>query len=96
MISKKLNSKSVLVCRKCGYIKEIRNRRSIKENIKKKPLDDVVIVDKKTSTLPTTKVKCGKCGNDEAYWWLQQMRSGDEPPTIFFRCTKCGHTWRQY
>jgi len=47
-------------------------------------------------TMPTVEIECPKCGNDRAYWWLVQTRSGDEPPTIFYRCTKCGYTWRQY
>jgi len=25
-----------------------------------------------------------------------QTRAADEPPTRFYRCTKCGHTWREY
>lgn len=45
---------------------------------------------------PKTRAACPKCGNMEAYWWMQQTRSGDEASTRFFRCTKCGHTWREY
>lgn len=37
---------------------------------------------------------CPKCGNIQAYWWIVQTDSGDEPSTQFFRCTKCNHTWR--
>jgi DNA-directed RNA polymerase subunit M len=50
----------------------------------------------KLSTLPTTKIECPKCGHDEANWWFLQTRSGDEPPTQFYRCLKCNHTWRSY
>ncbi|MEM4865380.1 MAG: hypothetical protein QXY09_02690 [Acidilobaceae archaeon] len=25
-----------------------------------------------------------------------QTRAADEPPTRFYRCTKCGYTWREY
>ncbi|RLG10996.1 MAG: transcription factor S, partial [Thaumarchaeota archaeon] len=39
---------------------------------------------------------CPKCGNREAYYWAVQTRSADEPMTRFFRCTKCGYTWREY
>lgn len=48
------------------------------------------------STLPTIKIDCEKCGNDEAVWWMLQTRSADEPTTQFYRCTKCKYTWRDY
>ncbi|MCE2508324.1 MAG: RPA12/RPB9/RPC11 RNA polymerase family protein, partial [Nitrosopumilaceae archaeon] len=32
----------------------------------------------------------------EAVWWMLQTRSADEPTTQFYRCTGCGHTWRDY
>jgi transcription factor S len=50
----------------------------------------------KLSTLPITKIECPKCHHDEANWWFLQTRSGDEPPTQFYRCLKCNHTWRSY
>ena len=37
---------------------------------------------------------CPECGNIQAYWWIVQTDSGDEPSAQFFRCTKCNHTWR--
>lgn len=50
----------------------------------------------KLNSLPTIKIDCPKCGYDEAFWWFLQTRSGDEPPTQFYRCVKCSHTWRSY
>ena len=47
-------------------------------------------------TLPKTKAECPKCGNNEAFFWFVQTRASDEPPTKFFRCVKCRHTWREY
>lgn len=41
-------------------------------------------------------VRCEACGNDEAWYALQQTASADEPPTRFFKCTECGHRWRGY
>ena len=46
--------------------------------------------------LPTIEAKCEKCGHGEAVWWMLQTRSADEPTTQFYRCTSCGHTWRNY
>jgi DNA-directed RNA polymerase subunit M len=48
------------------------------------------------SELPKTRIICQKCENMEAYWWMQQTRSADEPPTMFYRCCKCGYSWRSY
>jgi len=42
----------------------------------------------------TDAVECPKCGNRQAFWWIVQTDSADEPSTQFFRCTKCNHTWR--
>ena len=42
----------------------------------------------------TDSVECTKCGNRQAFWWIVQTDSADEPSTQFFRCTKCNHTWR--
>jgi DNA-directed RNA polymerase subunit M len=43
----------------------------------------------------TTPAQCPKCSHDRAYTWSRQMRGGDEPETIFFKCIKCSHSWRQ-
>jgi DNA-directed RNA polymerase subunit M/transcription elongation factor TFIIS len=42
----------------------------------------------------TDSVECPKCRNRQAFWWIVQTDSADEPSTQFFRCTKCNHTWR--
>ena len=38
--------------------------------------------------------KCGKCGSRETVSTEKQMRSADEPMTIFVRCTQCGNKWK--
>jgi len=47
------------------------------------------------SGLPTTNARCSECGNDRAYWYMQQIRSADESETRFFVCTECEHKWRE-
>ncbi|MFW6003933.1 MAG: transcription factor S [Halanaeroarchaeum sp.] len=47
------------------------------------------------SGLPTTDARCPECGNDRAYWYMQQIRSADESETRFFVCTECEHKWRE-
>ena len=60
------------------------------------PIKVVSDKESKLTTLPITKIDCPRCGHDEAVWWFLQTRSGDEPPTQFYRCLKCNHTWRSY
>jgi DNA-directed RNA polymerase subunit M len=65
----------------------------------KKESEKIVVVgqkERKLNTMPKTKIKCEKCENDKAYWWMVQTRSTDESTTQFFRCTKCSYTWRDY
>jgi DNA-directed RNA polymerase III subunit RPC11 len=35
------------------------------------------------------------CDSTKAYYIQLQMRSADEPATVFFKCVKCGYQWRQ-
>ena len=65
-------------------------------NEKIKENDSVIEKGEDVNTLPTTKAVCPECGHTEASWWLQQTRSADEAETRFFKCLKCGHTWREY
>jgi len=55
-----------------------------------------VVVDNAGENAPTMTVQCTACGNDKATFWQVQTRGGDEGSTIFYRCTTCGRTWRDY
>jgi DNA-directed RNA polymerase subunit M len=96
LVTQKDGGKTILVCRKCGSKITDYKPLEISEKIHKKPLDDVIIIEKNEEALPTTKAVCPKCGHREAVWWLQQTRSIDEAPTLFLRCTECKHSWREY
>ncbi|MEM4261120.1 MAG: hypothetical protein QXG00_07800 [Candidatus Woesearchaeota archaeon] len=39
--------------------------------------------------------KCRFCGSDRLVFVTRQIRSGDEPATIFIRCVTCGRSWKQ-
>lgn len=86
-------------CDNCGYSKKEGNTvmQITEEELSNTPQIKVVgDKEAKLNSLPTTKIDCPKCGHDEAFWWFLQTRSGDEPPTQFYRCMKCSHTWRSY
>lgn len=89
-----------LVCDNCGYSSKPPSqtvKQLTEEELANSPQIKVVgDKEAKLNSLPTTKIECPKCGHAEAFWWFLQTRSGDEPPTQFYRCVKCSHTWRSY
>ncbi|MEM3670961.1 MAG: transcription factor S [Thermoprotei archaeon] len=92
----------LFVCAKCGFSEQV-DASASKNNAGavpvRKPGATKGVIDFgeiEDSGMPKTRAQCPKCGNLEAYWWMQQTRSGDEASTRFFRCTKCSHTWREY
>ena len=91
----KKGSTHYMKCRGCGkeIKKEMKSMKIVEEKVKSK---GVVVIENDTTLLPLTDKECPDCEHDRAYWWLQQTRSADEPPTQFFRCEKCKHTWREY
>ncbi len=97
MLPEKKKKTVALKCRKCSYSTK-KGIREIKLLEKRKPAKTVVVLEKNHSPLPIIDMLCPSCSNGKAYYWMQQTRSADEPPTQFFRCTnvKCKHTWREY
>jgi transcription factor S len=99
---KKAEGSTVLACPKCGYIKVVANNRAQAKVVKviqhtSQPFMTVISEEEqKIKTMPTIRMKCEKCGNNLVYVWQVQTRGGDEASTQFMRCTKCGHTFREY
>jgi transcription factor S len=81
------------VCRNCG--KKSKDTVNVKITSKSEQSGIHVFEDNKPD-MPVMDRECKKCGCKKAYFWLIQTRSGDEPPTQFFRCIECRHTWREY
>jgi len=93
-----ISSGGQLKCRRCGYIRKIGGADQMKKE-RKRTENEILIVDdgdEKIRTMPTIQIRCPKCDNNLAIWWLRQLRAADESEVRFFRCTECGHTWRQY
>ena len=93
MIPKKEDGKTIFKCH-CGYSEE--GSAKMTEKVVKKEEREFGVADKDVETLPVVKNKCPHCANPESYNWEIQTRAGDEPATQFYRCKKCGHTWREY
>ncbi|GFN40872.1 MAG: transcription factor S [Marine Group I thaumarchaeote] len=88
-------SDSGLMCPKCDYAER---STSTTKKVREEDVSEFNVLEESEGqeTLPTIKIDCGKCGHDEAVWWMLQTRSADEPTTQFYRCVKCNHTWRNY
>jgi DNA-directed RNA polymerase subunit M len=94
VIPKQVDKKVVFYCRNCGEKSKSEAVVKLSEKIEKK--EKIVTLSEVKDELPTTDNLCSKCGNNKAFWWMQQTRAIDEPPTRFFRCTKCNYSWREY
>jgi DNA-directed RNA polymerase subunit M len=92
------HKKRCYVCPNCGA-EEPMGDQPLEIPRENKEAEKVIVIGKKEQNIRTTpqiKAKCPKCDNDKAYWWIVQTRGVDESSTQFYRCTKCGYTWREY
>jgi transcription factor S len=80
-------------CTRCNYTAKEKITLETKEEIHE--YKDVGIVnEKEAETHPITDWDCEKCGHKKAYFWIRQMRAGDEPESKFYKCVKCKVTTR--
>jgi len=98
MLVEKKRKHTFLVCRKCGRTTKLKREKiAITESLQQAKKSIVVMgKDEGLAELPKTKEMCPQCEHGEAFWWMQQTRAADEPPTLFYKCTKCGYSWRSY
>ena len=84
------------VCTQCGH-ETLRDEAAEAEMVTTQAQEESEIIESGggSSGLPTTSADCPDCDNDEAYWYMQQIRAADESETRFFVCTSCEHKWRE-
>ena len=83
------------MCAKCNY--KPKGKIKIRSSEKLEQTGKVAVIKEKELTIyPVVDVKCGKCKNSKAYFWILQTRSSDEAETKFYKCVKCEHTWSVY
>lgn len=54
---------------------------------------DMHITEEKPAAM-TNEFRCGKCKKRECVYQELQVRSADEPMTLFITCLNCGNKWR--
>jgi len=92
-----LPEQELIKCRACGFMteREPPAKNNVHQILRQKR--EILVLDEKLDEgKPTIKARCPECNCDTAYWWLRQLRSADESEVRFFRCVKCGKTWREY
>ncbi|HIE14573.1 TPA: transcription factor S [Candidatus Bathyarchaeota archaeon] len=99
LVHKRLKEGAFLVCPRCGYKKKAES--PIPTPRARTPVieESVIVIGKEEQqieTMPVVTIECPRCGNNKAYVWQVQTRGADESTTQFFRCTKCGYTFREY
>ena len=82
-------------CPRCNYSSKGKAEK-IKTSEKIEEKKQIAVLKKDTQTEPIVNEKCRECGNEQSYFWTVQTRASDEAETKFFKCTKCGHTRREY
>lgn len=80
-------------CPKCSYVAKGKVDMEMKEDVEVN-IGVAVVDEKKTNVNPVTDWDCRKCKGKRAYFWIRQMRSGDEAESKFYECVKCGNTTR--
>lgn len=99
MVLRRTKDGPMFICPVCKSKKHTHSSSAAKAIFSKKPREMIVVIRKEDQNLktgPTTQISCPKCQNNLAYTWQVQTRAGDEGATQFFRCIKCGYTFRLY
>ncbi len=85
--------KTKVGCPRCGYIAKGKVDMKVKEEVHEQV--PVAIIDEKIGNVnPITDWDCHKCKCKRAYFWIRQMRAGDEAESKFYQCTQCKNTVR--
>ncbi|AWB28203.1 transcription factor S [Halococcoides cellulosivorans] len=89
-----------MVCAECGA-REVKDQDRAAEFVSTDAQSDDDLIETEEGAAfegkPTSDdVTCEDCGHGVAYYTIKQTGSADEPPTRFFKCTACGHRWREY
>ena len=86
-----------LKCKLCPYIYIVNHTIKSVSKCKQKTIDDVLGGKEAWSIAEKTTVNCPNpnCHHTKAYFMQIQIRSADEPATIFYRCEQCSFQWKE-
>ncbi|GMH56409.1 hypothetical protein TL16_g02128 [Triparma laevis f. inornata] len=84
---------SSFICSTCPYKNSIASKRRNRIKLKSKKLDDVLGGAGAWENVDKTSAVCPQCAHGEAFFMQIQIRSADEPMSVFYKCEKCSHQW---
>ena len=88
------STKHIFACTTCPYSQQIKRpqiQKSYPTNRKK--VDDILGGASAWENVDRTMTVCPACNYNEAYFMQMQIRSADEPMSVFYKCVKCSHQW---
>ena len=80
-------------CQTCPYVQTISSRREQRLPLARKKVDDVLGGEDAWKNVDVTEVRCPSCAHNRAFFMQIQIRSADEPMTVFYKCEKCSRAW---
>lgn len=85
--------KMMFVCATCPYSCEITQNVTKTLYPKRKAVDDILGGATAWDNVDKTSATCPACNFGEAYFLQIQIRSADEPMSVFYKCVKCSNQW---
>ena len=84
-------------CKSCPYVYNVTKELINYTFYDKKQVDAIFGGKEMWENVAKTDATCKKCEFDKAYFKEIQIRSADEPATLFFKCAnlECGFEWRE-
>ena len=82
-------------CMTCPYSCPIKSMVTKKTFPFRKAVDDILGGAEAWDNVDRTQENCPKCNHPEAYFMQIQIRSADEPMSVFYKCVSCGHQWNE-
>lgn len=80
-------------CGTCPYSCPIGTMVTKKTFPSRKVVDDILGGASAWENVDRTMATCPSCNHNEAFFMQIQIRSADEPMSIFYKCVKCSHQW---
>jgi DNA-directed RNA polymerase III subunit RPC11 len=85
------------MCHACDFAHLVSEPMGSQIPVKTKEVDDVLGGEAAWANVQKTTIRCERCSHPQAYYREIQIRSADEPTTIFYKCAnpKCNYQWSE-
>jgi DNA-directed RNA polymerase III subunit RPC11 len=87
------SSNSIFICSTCPFSCDIRHNFTNTTKLDRKEVDDILGGAAAWENVDKTAAVCPSCSYHEAYFMQMQIRSADEPMSVFYKCVKCSNQW---